>query len=291
MKKPIELTSITGNATSGQEGPINLLLPDAHRIYDLVIKGVAGAAQTMQDGFADLILMLNGKPNITVSAVELDELNSLFDPGHHGVQNDVPGGPFYLPLLFAQWYRKQYGAQEAYSLDIPAGMDAQLQVKFKTGATAPAVAFRGEVERLAEIAPERYNFVPGTTIPQLVKIFRRTVGAGSISVDFNDLIRKDRYQLIRLYNPPGAKISAVQITKDGQLIFKRTKAENDVDLIKHELNPTADTFDIVPDKTDNPADWLDLNGSGQFDIHIDLDQAPAANATIKVISMRWGAPE
>lgn len=291
MKKPLEITTVSGAPVAGQEGPITYTLADGKRYYDLMIKSVAGAGQRMADVIGDITLLLGNKPNFLLNGQELDELNGLYNPVAHGVQNDIPGAQSILHLLFAQWYRKQYGAQEAYALDVPLGLDVQLQIKIKTGALAPTLALRGEVEELSSIVPERYNFASGTTIPQLVKVFRRNVLINSASLDFNDFRRKDRIQLIRFYNPTGASITDIQIIKDGELIYKRTKAENDADLIKHDMNPAADIFDFVPDKTDNPADWLNLNGSGQFDIRINTDVAPSANATVKVISQAWGLPE
>ena len=286
MPQNLELTNLNPAPVALQAAPTTLTLPNGKRIHDLLLLLKSGAGQRIADGFGDIVLFIGGNPNITLSAEELDSLNQLYD-ANHGAINDDPGLEGALPLLFSQWYRKTVPAAEAFALDIPLGLPVTLDINTKAAVVAPTIKVRGTVDSLDRIPENERNLSGG--LPTLCKVFRRNLATGSDVVYAEDILKKERYQLMRFFNPTGTTIDKVEIIKDGEIIHQLTKVENDALLTRHGMNPQDDVYDFVPDFSDKVSDWLNLNGSRELKVKFTL--AASTTNPIKMITVRWGTPE
>lgn len=311
MKKLIEILDVSGQASAAATGTVIFTLPAGYRYYKLSIVGTiapSGTPATMTAGLGDARLKIGGRVQRLADVVEHDSANALNNPpsGTWGTAAAVPysvfnnavttNAPnFTLPYFFAEPWREQYAAKDRFALDVlPMDGPVTLEVDFKSVTAAPFVSLRAEVEDISNIAPQFRNRSANGALPTLVKHFRTTRTAAGTSLDITDLPRQDVYQLIRLYDPTGTYISAVQVEVDGQIIFKRTKNENDGDLRASGLNPLAISsgagiFDIVPDAQDNPMDGWNMGGAGKFTLRITF--AGSATGVVKLITHRFGLPE
>jgi hypothetical protein len=299
MKDQIELKDITGKPVAGNAGTLVLTLPTNKRHNHVEIAALIAAARVTdaaQVGDVRFLYGIAGEAKIQRVATfeEINDYAILIDPRRFAIKNnDDVGGTSQTHFAFSQWDRKQYGAAERLALDVLPGRDAQIEIDYKDTAVAKTFTFLGYTEELRSIPDTARNLVTqrGILVPMLEKWYRTGKNANDTTVDIDDLPRKDVWSFLDLYNPAGAKIAAVEITKDSRLIFKRTKAQQDIDLIRQDLYPDDRRFTIFPGMTDNPLDDWNMNGSEELRIKVTLDQAPDANATIKVIRRALGTPD
>lgn len=278
MKKRIEVLDITGTPAAGNAGNALIDLPTGVRIHDLKLVLVSGAAQQIAAGFNEIKVLRNGKPQRVHTLAQLDALNALRGQ-RFAIKNDVIGGPAVVPIYFSEWDRKQYAASEVQSWDIGENESLQIEVGVLAAATAPNIKCIAVIEDDVQLSAR-----------PITKWFRNQHAmGGSDTFEITKLARKDRYQLISFYDPTGATIDKLTISRDGVEIFKRTKVQNDAELIEHDLVPVAGRFDVVCDISDSPADLWDMNGVKKLEVLGEL--SGGGTGQIVVISQREGAPE
>lgn len=311
MIRRIELIDVSGRPAAGQAGQTTFNIKPGRglRIYANTIKAVAGAAQRAADGFGDILLNLGGNTQRTHSITEMDEL-ARHAGERYGMQNDVPGGTAYAKVRFAQFDRENYGIKKSFALDIPPGYgdnDLQILINSLAAATAPTLALRAMVQDLDLIPQDQWNVVrdingkpilrDGRMVPTLVKVIRKPRAVAGTAEEFNDIPLKDVLQGLYLYDPAVAgqpantRISAVQVTIDGEIKFKRTREENEIELDDMGMSPQPGIFAVIPDITDDPRDSWFLGNKKTCDIHIDFEAAVTAGSQMKVLIERQGAPE
>lgn len=307
----VQLIDVSGNMAAGSAGQSILSIKPGGglRVLSVECVGVAGAAQKAADGFGDVLLQINGKTQRTHTFNELDDILAHADPVRQAMLNDVIGGPFSVPVRFAQFDREQYMAKKAFALDIPPGFgdsDVQIIINSLAGATAPTMQYWAMVQDLSEIPQSQWNIVRsngqpvlqgGLYIPTLCKVLRKPRTVAGNSEEFNDLPLRDVLQGLYLYDPavPGAgantRISQVTVTIDGKIWFKRTKDRNDIELTRMGMFPVAGIFAVIPDITDDVDDSWVLGTKRSCEIHVDFDAAVTAGSQMKVLVERIGAPE
>jgi hypothetical protein len=311
MIRRVEILDVSGKPVAGQAGETTFAIKPGRglRIYTSTIKAVAGAAQTLADGYGDVLLNIGGNTQRTHTFAQMDAL-ARHAGDRYGVKNDVPGGVAYAPVRFAQFDRENYGIKKAFALDIPPGYgdnDLTILVKSLAAATAPTLNMRAMVQDLSTIPENQWNVVrdadgrpvikDGRMIPTLVKVIRKPRAVAGNAEEFNDIPLKDVLQGLYLFDPAVAgqpantRISAVQVTIDGEIKFKRTREENEMELEEMGMNPQAGIFAVIPDITDDPRDSWFLGNKKTCDIHIDYEAAVTAGSLMNVLIERQGAPE
>lgn len=312
MIRRIQLKDISSAPSANQRGYTTLQIKPGNaglRILSIeAVCSVSGAV--VATGIGDLLFQIGGKTQRTHTVTELDEIAQHYG-SRLGILNDVVGGPCYVPLRFAQWDREQYAAKKSFAFDIPPGYgdnDVQLLVEFLSLATAPTIAFRALVQDLNEIDPRSWNVLRdnngnpikdgnGLMIPTLVKVIRKPRAVAGNSEEYNDITLRDVLQGLYLYDPalngaaPNTQISAVEITVDGKIIFKRTRQENEIEMDRFGLIPVPGIFAVIPDITDDVSDSWILAGRRECNIHIDFAAAVTAGSVMKVLIERLGTPE
>jgi hypothetical protein len=315
MRKFIEITDVTGQAGASAAGTAIFTLPKGYRYHRLLISLVSVTSQAIAVGYpvasCDIRFKYNGNIQRIGNHVEINAANALNNPPSatlgtaaatpYSLFNDTNPGPAILQYPFTEDWRKQYRAAESFAFDhLPGDAPATLEVDYGSVSTAPVVLLRAEVEDMRDVIDmaqagltqlNRVDIGGGRSLPTLVKHYRTTRVVSGTTYDLTDLERKDRVSLIRLYDPTGAYISAVEIQKDSETIFKRTAIENASELRWMGMNPTAISagstiFDIVPDASDAPRDAWDFRNARSLLLR--TTHSASASGTMKIIQHRFG---
>lgn len=279
MKFDKRVTDISGYPQAGQAGNVLIDLPVGVRILDVQLSLVGGLALTATQAFGEVTLYRNGRPQRTHSIAQLDRLKSIYG-AEYGLQNDIAGGPAQLWIPFAEWYRKQYAAQEAASWDVGGNETLQLEVGVLAAATGCAI--------------EVLTFLEDEVVLQarpIAKVFRHQENFnGTQTLQLNKLTRKDKYGVIQFYDPTGATIQEVKITRDGKVIFDRSRTENTARLARHQITEGQGVFSVVADATDSPADWWDMDGVKELEAELTMNAAAGSGQVVAIVE-RYGLPE
>lgn len=307
----IQINDISGAPTANQAGQTTLQIKPGNGLRIHAIEAVCSVTGAkVATGFGDVLLNIGGKTQRTHSVTELDEIAQHYG-ARLGIQNDVDGGPAYVPMRFSQWDRDQYLAKKSFALDIPPGYgdnDVQAVLNYLSLATAPTVNFRAVVQDLAEVPQEQWNILRdgngkpvtdgnGLLIPTLLKVIRKPRAVAGTVEYFNDITLRDVLQGLYLYDPavagaaPNTQISEVEITIDGKIWFKRTRQENEIELDRFGCIPQPGIFAVIPDITDDVKDSWILAGRRECNIKVSFRDAVTAGSTMKVLIERLGIPE
>ena len=272
---------------SGAKCTFDLELGWLYRRLTLLVSCAAGN-KTFDEIISDIWLTVNGKPQRTHSALELNEINGLHDQDLTvKTVGSIAGGDYaaYLPICLAETYRKN--VENGLGLGWNAvGINAlQLQVQFRTVTgpsisgvmiREPGVAGRG----LGPITKWKRQYIPATGTPQdYSKIFALT------TVD-------NFLQSIHLW-PIGARyITRAELKFNGSLYHDRTNLHNQAELLFNGMNPdlrAAPRYDLVVDESDAVGDPPNLRNANGHNLKLTFDGAPAGNST--VITQETGLPE
>jgi hypothetical protein len=286
MVKQLELTKVSGTPTALIAGTTIFDLPSGVRIKDCQLSFATGAEQQIADGYTDVRLIIADRKQRELTVTETTKIQNLFGVA---TVNDVKGAgvagadPCILPVLFNHTFSKELTYADQFSLDVPPGVRAQIAIVANGSATAPSIALDGLVQPLSEIDSSTWN-VTKEGLPRVEKFYRRSP---AYTPNIEDGWQPGRQGLLSFGHPSttGA-ITAIEVLKNGEQIFKSTKFKNDERLSRLGMLPTVDSFDIVPDVLDDPRDTWNFRSSDEIKAILTCSGTPAGN--VKILSMVYG---
>lgn len=245
------------------------------RILDVELILTPGAGVLPAEAFGDIRTTFRDKTRRTSTLRQLDDLLAFRQP-KLGVTNlGVKGGIVRAHYPFAEWDRKQVIASERTALDMNNGEVLRIEVDVRAKANPAAIAARITYRDLAQYVSKDNPMRGG-----VMGWTRNPININAQVMTLPDFTRNGRLYQIGLYDPAGTTIRRVIIENDEGTMFKRTKEENDIELLRHDLNPVPGRFDLVFDLTDDQNDAPDWRRWTKFDVTVELAAAPAAGASI-----------
>lgn len=293
-KRWIKVTKIFNPPSANQAGTMSFKLPVGFRTHLVDINAVLPAAKRVSDCFSKPLVRIGEKVQRELATTaELDGLLAVDGPGIVNILGDIPGGggTVSIPFPFSENYRDQWPAREQFALDLQAGApDVWVELDYANLAAVPTVSVDLLVEPL-ELIPAALLNVDKAGNPIIAKWKRNTPPCTGLESQLDNLpqLLKDRLQHLRISDPTGAAITAVELTVDGEVIFDRTKVRNDRDLVRAGLFPVAGHFDIVPDAFEKTSDAWNFNGVTEVKMKVTCDAA--GTGRFVTIGRHWGPLE
>jgi len=261
-----------------------------HAIW-LELGNNAIAANTIADLVDDVVVKINGKPQRTHTGVQLDELNGI-NGAAYGFQASGTSGQadrrIYLPIWFAQPWRKNPSDAQALALRANGIEDFAIEVNVKAALAAPIVA-------------GWYEFDYDTRAVGLMsKVMRYDYGSSGTVLDIQGLEKRDFIESIHLFPDTSGTprfVTEVKFTVNGEELRDRiTHLQNRASIQGREL--VADTatpfrYDLVFDFDDpiNGALPTQRDGKPVNEMTLKVTWDGAAAGTMPVLVVRTGPPE
>lgn len=276
---------------AGQKAVCELPLGLRYHAIWLVLGNNAVAANAISDLVNDIVVKVNGKPQRTHTGVQLNALNGLNGAAYLAKATGTDGQAdrrHYLPIWFAEPWRKESNEVAALALRANGVSSVQLEVNVKAGLAAPVVGGFYEFD---------YDNRP---IGLIQKWIRQDIGAVGTSRDINTIDKRDFIESLHLFPTVGGTsryVSAVKFTANGEEIRDRiTHLENQASLLGRELVPdtvAVPRFDLVFDYDDpiNGALPTQRDNKPLNEMTLKVEWNDVAGGTMPMIIQRTGAPE
>lgn len=264
-------------------------LPMGIRIHALWLElgNNAVAANEISDLVDDIVLKVNGKPQRQHTGVQLNALNGINGAAYVSKATGTAGQAdrrHYLPLFFAEPWRKTQNEVAALALRTNGIASAQIEVNVKAGLAAPIVGGFYEFD---------YD---DRAIGALQKWIRQDVSAVGTSRDILTIDKRDFIESIHLFPTVEATpkfVKAVKFTANSEELRENTThLQNQAVLLGRELVPDTTAtprYDLVFDY-DDPINGA-FQASGLKEMTLKVEWNAAANGTMPIIIQRNGPPE
>jgi Viral coat protein P2 N-terminal domain len=240
------------------------------------------------------------------------------------------GTAFYLPIFFREPWRASYASREMFGWytswqdgSVVPSMTVEMKIP-ALGANilaASGITINGWAETDNAVGPLDANKAP---VAQIMKWKRRGLNFGGpgdlVELNFTKREIYSQISLLSAYHTgkgpmlaaitPAAlitdqndltafdPITRVKVEVDGRTVRDATKVLNDQSLVDDDFNESglpADRYDVVFDKSDNPADGLVMQAGGQtvneLKVTITVGLGTATQKIIQSISQVYGAIE
>ena len=244
----------------------------------------------------DIRLKINGKVQRTMSAEELDALNtSMGVNGEYGRKEEDDGTPgdghivtTRLPIFLAEPWRKQPAVADGLAWGTGNVSTFQIEVDLKAGATG--VTLSGYVEADYSTSRDANGNEVQPPIGVISKWFRQQIAINGTTQDITTFPRRDFYQQISFFD---GDIDSVVVQTDSIIQRDLTAARNAGILESREMDPSDDRFDVVFDYDDLITSGLPMvmNGRPVTDFQILLTLSDGTPRNISTITQRLGPPE
>jgi hypothetical protein len=282
------------STAAGAKNVVDLPLGLRYHVIWLELGNVEGdgdplVANALTDLVDDIVVKINGKPQRTHTADQLNRLNFLNGSAYAAKAFGTDGWPtrrLFLPIYFAEPWRKSPAEVSAMALRANGIESFQIEVNLKAGLASPVL--RGFYEFDYDSRP----------IGLLSKFIRQDYSAVGTSRDITTIDKRDFIEAIHLFETTGTAryVSEVKLTANGEEIRDRiTWNENAALLLARELVPSSDDFryDLVFDYDDpvNGALPTSINGKPINELTLKVTWNDVANGTMTAIIKRTGPPE
>ena len=275
------------STAAGKKNVVDLPLGLRYHTIWLEVGNNAVAANALTDLVEDVVVKINGKPQRTHTADQLDQLN-LINGASFGIKAYGTDGQadrrLFFPIWFAEPWRKSH--EEVTSLALRAnGIESfQIEVNLVAGLAAPIL--QGFYEFDYENRP----------IGLISKFIRQDYSAVGTSRDITTIDKRDFIEGIHFFPTTGTAryVKEVKVTANGEEIRDRiTWNQNASALLGRELTPDVRRFDLVFDYDDpiNGALPTQVNGKPITELTVKITWDAAANGTQTAIIKRTGPPE
>jgi len=294
MKRVKSLPTASGVAV-GKTATFDI--PVGPRYHVIWLEAGDTAKDLVTDIIGDIRLKVNGKVQRTMSATELDAINTAMSlNGEYGAAIETDGvgvGAGHvtktrLPIWLAEPWRKQLAVGDGLAWATGDVSTFQIEVDIKAGATGPTLDGFVEVDYATVKDSNGVESQPRMGV--IAKWFRTNLPINGTTQDITTLPRRDYYQQISLFD---ANISSVVVETDSIIQRDLTKVRNDDILISREMTPTSDRYDIVFDYDDLITSGLPMVMNGRpvadFQVRLTLSDGTARNITALI--QRLGPPE
>ncbi len=292
-------------------------------LFTFIATAAAGQTLTLADFVAMVTVKVNGKPQRSHLATELDAIQTFWGADYQaqvynydtGVINYVNGLPqaaqagkqtiCFLTVWFDEPWRKTWAGADGFAWPTSwadGSVLKALQVELTGSATGKLAA---NTHITCTCKPEYDAGIggvdPSTKQPVflITKWLRNTQaygGAGDLPLV--NLIKKDTLMEMRFFCQAGDDINRVQVAVNSKTVRDVTKGENDALLLGRGALPSAfsvDRFDLIFDHTDKPSSGLVLSANGtpvnDFSVIATLNNATAANKILTVLQCKYGPPD
>ena len=297
MQKPLKLAAPVQGIAEGGTATCDLAI--GPRYFSLMLKAVvkkASGTPVLADILGTLRVKLNGLTVREITATRLDTINTQYgaefaanstddnsDTGNHKVT-------FYLPIFFAEPWRKSYAAVEAMAWPTVFTNGSRVvslnsfQLEFEVPADAGAVLSLQAIEVYAEtdsgVGGLDSNGNPVLNISHWKTLSWNYGAAGQTII--NTLEKAGLYQEIHFFTTTDT-ITDVEVEVDGAIKHKAPKAVNDLNLVTwgmYESGLSATRFDLIFDRSDFPVDALNVNGVKDFQVKPTLSGTSSTTMTM-----------
>jgi hypothetical protein len=288
------------SVAAGRKAVVDLPLGLRYHVVWLELGNNAGTAlapvaNTLTDLVDDIVVKINGKPQRTHSAGQLNQLNGINGDTYlvqaYGA-NGYAERRLYLPIYFAEPWRKDQQEVPSMALRTNGIQSFQIEVNVKAGLDKPVVGGWYEFD---------YD---NRDIGVISKCIRQDYSAVGTTRDITTVDKRDFIESIHLFPLDNAGdgllinfVSEVKLTANGEEIRDRiTYLQNRASLIGRELVPDTlqwPRFDLIFDYDDPVTNALptQVNGRPINELTLKLTWSQAANTTQTAIIKRSGLIE
>lgn len=253
---------------------------------------VAAGDKTADQIIEDITLEVNGKPQRTHTAVELNQINTLHDAdlaiktsGAVGTGNLVS----YVPLFLAEDWRKNTERGLALGWNAVGIRSLQLKVKLRAGIVTPTLSGWGTWDK-GDLS---------RGLGTITKWKRQDLDAVGTPKDFGkvfDVGGSDNFaQSIHLFPTSTGTtryVTDAELKLNNEIVHKRSFNRNASVLAAKKMNPDLSAtprYDLVFDESDAIADTINLRNITKQNLKLTFDAAP--NGTLRAISLETGPVE
>lgn len=283
VKRIVNLPNVTGwaGAVAGafSAHTVTLDLPVGPRYHVVWISGHAGAGKKATDLIGEIRIKVNGAVQRVFTLTELLKLNVLNSNqtvgyGYAGRNGNVAATTFYIPIWFAEPWRKSLAAQDGLAWGTGDVSTFQIELDIAayaagtfTGLVAPT--FKAEVDN-SLVA------IDGRNVDQplgIITKWRRLQIPITSANGWNDFLGlKDLSGAIQSVHLSDANISEFELIVDNSIVRKNTTAWNAATLAARDMAPDAAStndcparamYDLVFDHDDILANALPLTFNGR----------------------------
>jgi len=192
--------------------------------------------------------------------------------------NGITAAASELSHYFSEPWRASIDGEEATSWDLAEQKKCTLEIKFKTGAVAPAVQILAEYDYARNIVVTNGK---SETFLAIIKQLALTYGVGAGANDITTLPVKFPIQRIHLSVAAGT-VTDIQVKRDSEIVQESTTAQNSAFLKDRDLDASQFSFPICFDYTQQLTDALtgqnfQANPSGIKDLNV---KATCSNNTV-----------
>lgn len=258
MVKPIKkLPDFTGAAASGTA---TLRLPRNRRYHVLwlEVKNNHGtAANNVPSNTIAEIRVIFGAVQRRITGDRLDLINKLYG-AQYAYQQSSTAVAFMLPIFFAEPFREEYNAKEAFAWNVGAGDEVVIEVDFMsaTTVTTPTISAWAEYDSLAA-------GVRSLAQQLIAKWITTSLPVNGTNPRWNQLPKREAYASIHIFDNA---IQDVKVELDETLLREvpsstdrtRGKIRNDAVLTSRGMVPVATRFDLLFDYDDLPQNVLPM---------------------------------
>lgn len=258
------------------------------RAYHAIhIEASDAAGDQVEDIIDTVEVLVNGKPQRTSTADELNKINSSRGADLAKITNGTPGVDLVtrLPIWFAEVDRTTPGAI-AQGVWHNNGLDSlQIRVKVKAGAATPVLNIYGEWapsdKPLGAVAKWYQSNPPlSSNLLELVNLHLNSNG--------------DFFQAIHFFpTTDGKYVATLKVKINGEEVRDTLTAfRNQCVLLGRGMQPDTTNvprYDWVIDYDDPIVQWLMTSGLKSFDVRATLNAA--STGSISIITVRVGLPD
>jgi len=269
-------------------------VPVGPRYHTIWLETGDTGKSVITDIIGDIRLKVNGKVQRTMSAEELDALNTLMGAefARKEVDDGTPGDGHIvttrLPIFLAEPWRKQPAVADG--LAWATGNLSTFQIEVDIKAAAAGVVLAGYVEADYSTTKDAAGKEVQPAMGVICKWFRQQIPINGTTQDITTFPRRDFYQQISFFDED---IDSVVVQTDSIIQRDLTQPRNAGILESREMDPVDERFDIIFDYDDLITSGLPMvmNGRPVTDFQVQLSLSDGTPRNISTITQRLGPPE
>jgi hypothetical protein len=282
------ITKLPGANGVGAGQTATFDLPIGARYHLLWIRVKDTASDVYTSIISDIRIKVNGKTQREFTPAQLQALNILMG-AEYGVSAKDADGWTMIPIFFAEPWRRD--PKVADGMAWGTGNLATFQLEIDILATAAGVALEGYAEVDNSITKDKEGKTIQSPMGLISKWTRMNKNMNGTKVDIQDFERREYYQQISIFDDT---LTYTEITVEGYMVRKLTKAVNDQILTARGMTPVSTRFDIVFDYDDPVQNGLAMvlpDGTPVRDFNVYLESSANTNKSLTTIVQRIGPPD
>ena len=279
---------------SGQKAVFTLPIGPLYKEAEFSVSDTAGDSI---DNIVDLIeIILNGKTQRQHTPRELNHINSLEGSAFALVNagtNTTPGNAGYVAMIttFFQepWWKETYH-QELFAWGT--GNLSSFQVKFHLAAKA-GIALSGQAS-VAQSLVNVNNQQVQRPLGKIIKVYRNELVITGSTQKLKTPFKIPNVDRIHAIHIDDTDVSKIIIRNGRTIIYEKTKQQADSLLLKHDMVPDANWFDVSFDYDNLPENSLAMDVVDNIpvtDLTIEVQTSDPTPRNIPVLYQVYGQPD